>query len=482
MKRSDLFASESRRSPRAQHGQSSLEWGGVVALISAVVAVLFTLGVPQKTGHSVECSVASILHQTVAACEPPPPADRVNCITGSDTQQSNTSVEVSFVKVGHNQTLIKTTYSNGQVQYTLTDKDSAQAQADLFEAGVQVGDFGLDAQADASAGGELDGAHVWTFPNQAAADAFQQKVDSSGGWGQVAHDLAGPVGGWILNHIGIHGAPNPNDLDPKNLSYSYTGASVIGQINFDGNAGLGSDLSGQLKASLQAAGGFRVIQNASSTQTTTGQSGSVPLANGDIQVFVSLNGSADAALRATLFGPGASIQGNGVATVTMSPTGQLLQLQVSASADGTGNGAGKATSGDGQGSGEDGSGATAASGDEGGGSLASKLGITFGNGQGYSYTGTLDLQNDPTAQADLVTMLAGNQQSVSDLVSQMNSSGTQRVQPYSVSRTKTEIGIEGEVVDVGGGVNGTVTDTNQQYAGGWIHTPGGQWIQVNCER
>jgi hypothetical protein len=168
-----------------------------------------------------------------AGCQASPetPPNDVVCMTGSDTKESNTSAKVFFVQVGHDQTLLKTTYSNGEVQYTLTDKDSAQAIADLFQVEAEAGSVGLDVQAQASAGGELDGAHVWTFPDQSAANAFDQQVSSAGGWGQVAHDLPGgiPGAGSVLSFLGIDGSPDPNGLDTQQLAYSYTGASAGGQ-------------------------------------------------------------------------------------------------------------------------------------------------------------------------------------------------------------------------------------------------------------
>lgn len=451
-----------------------------------IVAVVL-LPVGQNVAHSIECNVEKILGHP-NACQTsagPTPSNEVVCQTSSQTNSSSDNVEVLFLKVGHDQTLIETKFSNGQVQYTLTDSKKAEAVANLVQGQAEVGGVGMDFEVEAAAGGALDGAHTWTFPNQAAADAFAKQVNSSGSWGQVAHDAAslgnvvpilGPVSSWagngLLNLIGIHGAPNPDDLAKQNLTYSYLGLSAIAEVSGKAEAGLGGEASLQLDAELKGAAGIRVITSASPVGqgASGGQNGAVPLKKGDVQLFLNLDGSGNAALQDLLFGPnaGGSVKTKGTAVVTLSPNGQLQMLQITGSADGTGTAGldGNNTQGSG---------------------LVQKLGlkVSDGAGGGINYTGTLNLTSNPAAQQQLISLLGGGATAgpaLAQLATQIDQNGTQRLQPYTVSRSTSGAGLEGEILDVGGGAAATVNQQNQSFNAGWIKAPSNGWQPVICKR
>jgi hypothetical protein len=466
-----------------QRGQATTEWAGVLLVVSLIVAAVVILPLGQNISHSLICNVEKILGNP-KACQAAPSAapNQLVCQTATQTNTSSDNVEVLFLKVGHNQTLIKTTYSDGEVQYTLTDSKQAELQAQPIQGELEVGSVGFDLEVKLAAGGALDGAHSWTFPNQQAAQGFENQVNSSGGWGQVAHDVAGlpsfipgagSVASWagngLLNLVGIHGAPDPNSLATKNLTYSYLGASAIGDATAKADAGLGGELGLQLQDELKLAAGARVITGAGPGVQGTG-SGAVPLKKGDVQLFINLNNNANGALQDMLLGPnaGASAQTAGTAVVTLSPSGQLQQVQLTASSDVTGTAGDKPPEG----------------------GLAGQLGLKVndGAGVGLNYTGTLNLVNNPSAKQALVSLLAGSSTpggatpALAQLTSQMYNNSTQRVQPYTVSRSQGGAGAEGEILDVGGGAAATVSQQNQQFNAGWIKAPGQGWEPVTCKR
>lgn len=273
------------------------------------------------------------------------------------------------------------------------DRDD-KLQADLVNAQREIGNVGFDVALAAAAGGQLQGSHTWTFPNAAAAKAFSDQVNSSGGWGSVLHDIAGPIGGGLLDLVGIHGAPDPSSLAPKNLTYSYISASLVGQLNGNANFGLGEGANAQLDAELKAAGGARLITtNPANLNPQSGQN------EGEVAKALNLN-------------------------------------------------------------------------------------VSDGSGSGYQYTGTLNLANDPSAKMALAQLLGSGTsgQGVSTLIQQMSTQGSERVQPYTVSRSQSGAGLELAVVDIGGGGQATVSQQNQSFSPGYVKPPNGTWQQVVCEK
>jgi len=497
----DMPISSSTRAPRHRprlssgRGQTTIELAGLLLVVAAIVAVIWSNGLPGNVGHTITCAVARILQ--TGGCQASPSASKPSnvlvCQAASQTNTADDQLSVLFLSVGHNNTLIETTYSNGQVQYTLVNTGTATAQADLLKVEGDVGGYGFDAELTAAAGGQLTGSHTWTFPNAAAAKAFASKVQSAGGWGVVAHDavgatvgsmpvVGGPLG-WLgnkaLSAVGINGAPDPGSLAPGNLTYSYVAAGAVGKLNGDFNLGVGPELSAELDGELKAAGGARLITSGSAGGGLSTQNGQVPLKKGDVQFFVELNGNANAALQDALLGPRAAGSGSfkGTAVVTLSPSGSLQQVQLTGSVDGTGSAGLKGSSPPGA---PPGSGAT-----EGGIAKSLNLNVSAGAGLGFQYTATLNLQNNPAARADLVSLLgAGGQstQATGDLLSQIGTNGTQRLQPYALTRSQGKLGAELEVVDVGGGADATVSKQNQSFDPGWVKAPGQSWQVVVCKR
>ena len=454
-----------------QSGQGTIEWLGVLLVVAVLLGVVVTLvpSLAPTIRQNTICAVQRVF-QMSSSCQASPgnkPSNEVVCATSTQTNVASDEVSVLFVKADNNHTLIKTTYSDGEVQYTLVDTGEAELQADLIKAEGEVGSLGFDVSLTAAGGGFLQGSHTWTFQNAQQAADFDHQVSSSGGWGAVMHDAAGPVGGWILDHVGIHGAPNPDDLDPKNLTFSYVAAGAVGQLNAGGNLGLGEAADAKLDAELKASLGARYITSDQSTDV--GSQGNVK--KGDVQFFVTLSGNANAALQAKLFGPSAtgSTMGTGTAIVTLGPDGSLQQLQLQASGQYTGAAGlhGGGTSGDT---------------DAGEVAKALNLNVNDGSGQGYQYSGVLNLANDPTAKQALVQTLTGDGSGVSSLMQDIGDNGTERIQPYSVSKSQSDAGLELEVVDIGGGAKGSTSSQSQGFSPGQIKVPGQGWQPVICQK
>jgi hypothetical protein len=306
-----------------ESGQGVVELGGVLLVIAMVIVVVAASGLAGRIARGVECNVAKAL-QLSQGCTGGPGSNpyQVVCRVSTSTNSAQLDVKVLFVRVSDNDTLVKMTYSDGSSSYLLTHAGMAQAEA-AIGGEFQVGSFGGTAEASAAAGGQLAGAQEWDFKTPQEAAAFDKKVQGHGGWNTIAHDLVSGVlppgvsnlAGWGLNLLGIHddgGLPSPTQR--------YVKGGFVGGVKAGVQGGVGG-ASAALDAELKAALGARL--------TVSGPN------KGQTQVYLQLDGKATANLQAELFGPG-SVQatagaggvGQAVATVTVSPSGQPLNVTV----------------------------------------------------------------------------------------------------------------------------------------------------------
>ena len=468
----------------SERGQSTVEWVGALLVVTVLVALVVAGGFPTQLEHGIECTVKKIIGQgggcTAVATAP----NVMPCPTSATTRTASDEFQVLFLDAGHKNTLIETIYSDGRVDYTLVDDGTLEAQ-EKFQAELKVGGFGFNAEASAAAGGELTGSYTFSFPNASAAAAFAKAVQSGGGWGVIAHDIAGgipiaaPVASGLLNLVGIHGAPNGGSLADQYHQYLTSGfvaAGAVGQLKGLASGDLGP-ASVELGAELSAAAGFREVYAGDPSEPDGPQ-------KGDVQIYVKLDGSADGSLMQALFGPkaAAAAKGNADAVITLDSSGHPKELEISARGNaGASGGLGVKQEG------EPGSGASEGSGgsSEAGGLLKSlDLSSTLGAGQGYQYTATLDLKDDPQAVHDLTSLLNPDSAgpAMTGLIDQINTEGKQRLQPYQQSTSQTGGGAALEVSDVGAGANVSVGTQSQHLFAGWVQNPGGSWEPVICEK
>lgn len=477
------------RTARSQSGQSTIEWSGVLILLALIVAVVIASGLGAQVSHHIECTIEQVFG---GGCQAPSTtaSNVVPCPTSAVTNTASDDFQIFFIKAGHKNTLIKTVYSNGRADYTLVDGGTLEAQAKL-QAEFEIGGAGFNAEASAAAGGELTGSYTFSFPNAAAADAFAKKVQSAGGWGVIAHDYAngipvvGPLASGALDLFGIDGAPSGSSLAQqynRYLTSSYVGAGAVGQLNALAQGGAGP-ASAELGAELSAALGFREITAGDPNNPEGPQ-------KGDVQIYLKLDGSADGSLMEALFGPsiGAQADGSGDAVVTLNSKGQPTELEITASGSYGANGGLQVSKPEnGQEGGSNGSGAKGSEGSGGGaGGLLKSLDVSAkgGQGQGYKYTATLDLANNPQAVQDLTSLLNPSSAgpAMTQLISQINTNGKQRVQPYQQSTSSTGGGVALEIADIGAGTDLSVNSQNQHMFAGWIQTPGQSWQPVVCQQ
>ncbi len=443
-----------------ESGQAMVEFGGVLVVIAVIIAVVAVSSVPGEIAHGLECNVKKVLQLGGCTSGAQSNPYKVVCRVSTSTNSAQLDMKVAFVRVSDNDTLVKMTYSDGSSSYLLTHAGMAQAEA-AIGGEFEVGSFGGSAEASAAAGGQLAGAQEWDFKAPKEAAAFEKKVQGHGGWNTIAHDLvdgALPPGlsnlaGWGLNALGMHddsGLPNPTQR--------YVKGGFVGGVKAGVQGGVGG-ASAALDAELKAALGARV--------TLSGPD------EGQTQVYLQLDGKATANLTGELFGPdsvkatgGAGGIGQAVATVTVSPSGQPLNVTITAWGGYTLNGGAKL------------SGANAQELENA--LKKASLKTSSGSGPGLQWTGTIDLKQHPGDVSDLLGTLNGGA-ALAQLIQDFNQDGTQEVQPFALKRSEGGGGAEGDF-GVGLGAEGNSTNTTQTYTPGLVKPPGQAWGGMVCTK
>ena len=387
------------------------------------------------------------------------------CLVSSTTSTSSAEVFVAFVEVGKESTLIKEVHSDGSVTFTLIDNNSVAGK--LFLGGkAKIGRFGASVSAEASAGGRLEGARVFEFPDAESAAEFEENVQAAGGFDGILRDLAGfndeyfgipnPVGGlddWALDQLGVDDDENLPEPDAEYVS---------GEVFLDANAQAGGGaggIDGELAAAIAAAGGVRTY--------TSGDR------EGESEVFIELDAEATGTLTSSLFGVGGGLGGDvsGVVMLTLDENFEPTEFSISTSTGYTGSLdltaelQGKDTKAVGQ--------------------LLEEASISgsSGTGQQVDLEGKLDM-TDPENRAAVLSLLnpspAGRLRGALNVARRLEEDGTLSIDTSTTSQS--EGGGEFKVgVGVGGGGGVTSSREEENRTAGIERPPGGTWAPRVCK-
>ncbi len=453
---------------RGESGQEAIEYGGLLVLVAAIITMLFSLGIAGTVQRGIVCALDEIFHTGTCASAPAYPVSVSTKTVGYDGR-------VIIVDGGHSYTVTLTHLSNGTAQISLVNTGSLGVSARVG-AEVELGPLGgAEAQAQAGGGVYVNGSTTWTFPNWSTADKYWHQISSGNSVGLAVNDtlnssvpLAGHFLSGLFNDItGDSGAPTQHSINGRYLTATAAGGGVQGTASAGAGANIGS-LGADIKASVSAKAGLEHINSGAQ--------------KGDWQGTIALSVDGDGSLGDALFGPHASGIGalDGEATVTFSPNGTPLELEVTASGDGvweaTGAG-GQAPEGSAHGGTSPESGDGAGAGGEGGKSeplLSVSHEAAGGEGAGSKFVGTLDLSDDPAAQAALEQVLEGNTSQIPVLIADMNAHGTEYTQSYHLKKSSSTYGGE---VNVGGGGGAELSDGNSSacYDPPRVRQDGGPW-------
>jgi hypothetical protein len=452
---------------RGESGQEAIEYGGLLILIAALVTMLFSFGIAGMLQRGVTCALDEIFQLGTCASAPAYPVSVSTKTVGYDGR-------VIIVDGGHSYTVTETHLSNGTAQISLVNTGTLGVSARVG-AEVELGPLGgAEAQAQAGGGVYVNGSTTWTFPNWATADKYWHQISSGNSLGLAVNDglnASVPVAGHFLAGLfdditGDKGAPTQHSIDGRYLTATAVGGGAQGTASAGAGANVGS-LGADIKASVSAQAGLERIN-----------SGEL---KGDWQGTVHLTLDGDGSLGDALFGPHASGIGSldGDVTVTFGPDFTPRELEVT----GSGDGVWEATGQGGQppeGSAHGGSSSESGGGEGGGegGKSEPLLSVSHegagGEGVGSKFVGTLDLRDDPAAQAALEQVLAGDTSQIPVLIADMNAHGTEYTQSYHLSKSSSTYGGE---VNVGGGGGAELNDGRSSacYDPPRVRQNGGPW-------
>lgn len=455
---------------RGESGQEAIEYGGLVVLIAALVAMLLSLGLAGIVQRGILCALDDIFHTGTCPSAPVYPVS-------VSTKTVGYNGRVIIVDGGHSYTVTETHLSNGTAQISLVNTGTLGVSARVG-AEVELGPLGgAEAQAQAGGGVYANGSTTWTFPNWATADKYWHQISSGNSLGLAVNDgltSSVPVAGHFLAGLfdditGDHGAPTQHSIDGRYLTATAAGGGVQGTASAGAGANVGS-LGADIKASVSAQAGLERINSGAQ--------------KGDWQGTVHLTLDGDGSLGDALFGPHASGIGSldGEVTVTFGPDFTPRELEVTGSGDGvweaTGAG-GQAPEGSAHGgTSPGGEGESSAGGEGGGGESEPLLSVSHegagGEGVGSKFVGTLDLSDDPAAQAALEKVLTGDTSQIPVLIADMNAHGTEYTQSYHLKKSSSTYGGE---VNVGGGGGAELSDGSSSacYDPPRVRQNGGPW-------
>ena len=436
---------------------------GVLFVVALIIGALVATGLAGDIATGMKDAICRI---TGGDCGGQQIAeDPERCLLSQTTSTSSAEVFVAFVEVGKESTLVKEVHSDGSVTYTLIDNDSVAGK--LFAGGkAKIGRFGASVSAEASAGGRLEGARVYEFPDAESAQEFEERVQAAGGFDGILRDIAGlndsflgvpnPVGGvddWVLDRFGVD---EDRDLPEPNATYT-TGEAFI-EAEADAGAGLGG-IDGELAAAIAGAGGVR--------RYTSGDR------EGETEVFIELEAEATGTLTSTLFGVGGGVGGDteGVVTLTLGPDLEPTEFSIRTAAGYTGS---LDLSAELQG--KD---AKAL------GRLLEEASVSgsSGSGEKIDVEGTLDM-TDPENRAAVLSLLnpdpAARVRGAVDVARRLDEDGTLTLDTSTT--TRSEGGGEIKVgLGIGGGGALETSREEENRTAGFERPPGGTWAPRVCK-
>lgn len=399
---------------RGSAGQVSSEYLGVLLLVAVVIAAVIVAAPGPTIGERLEQLICQI-----GGGDCPDPDEDEPCTASSSSREASLNLQILAVDLGQGGSYLREDRSDDTSVFTIADKASIEA-ALRAGARAQVGNVGFEATAEAAAGGRLEGAQQFTVPTD-DADDLEDALRRQGGFGQIVRDnVESGVLGLALDPLNdeVFGEDEPDLPEPTS---EYVEVEGIARAGAGASAEAGPAGGAGVEAALEAAGGARRILSGEN--------------EGDIELYIQLDGSVAGSLSAATLGPGGGGDVSGVATLTLKDgtTPRELKLSLSTGYTGSLNIAQSAEGAD-------------------LGNLSRVLeqasaGGSAGSGQTLEFGAALNLENPDNRDAALGLITRGPA-GVPDLVRRFDDDGTLTLQTADVDESEFEAG-----ANVGLGIN-----------------------------
>ena len=165
---------------RSEDGQSTIEYLAVVLLVAVVVGAAAALVVVTGLGERVTAAMRRALCVvTGEVCDEARRAAAVPCVTASDRHSESGSLQVTVVRVGEDEVLVRETRSDGSVALTLIgDQQLGLDVGTGVDARVRWGrrSFAVGRELRAAVLAQRGHGKTWIAPDAATADRLVQRV------------------------------------------------------------------------------------------------------------------------------------------------------------------------------------------------------------------------------------------------------------------------------------------------------------------
>jgi hypothetical protein len=165
---------------RAPDGQASVEWIGLLLLVTALFGLGAAMAQAGFLGRHVTRQVARALCVVRSGdCE----RDREPCAVSSARDAGSVTFNLGIVRIGHGDEALVQENSDGTVSITQADERTLGLEGGWGVSGrLDVGgvDLAVSAQATASALGRLQGGRTWVVGSRAEAEDLLHRLDAGG--------------------------------------------------------------------------------------------------------------------------------------------------------------------------------------------------------------------------------------------------------------------------------------------------------------
>ena len=371
-------------------------------------------------------------------------ADTEPCVIATSGREAELNIQVLLVDLGQGGSYLREDRSDGTTVFTIADRATLEAAARIGARG-RIGNVGIEASAEATAGGALEGAVQYTVPTE-DAEELEDALRRQGSFGQILRDgaesgLAGPLVDGVNDFI--FGEDEPELPEP---SATFIDVSVIAGATGELGAEAGPVFGAELEAAIEGAGGGRRIMSGPN--------------EGDIEVYIQLDASAAGSLSAATLGPGISGETSVVAILTLDGGTTPKELRLTGSAEYAGS----------INLGDELKGAEL-------GDLAriledASVGASEGSGQSIELGVTLDLTDSANRDAAL-GLLTGGGAGVPEFIRRVDEDGTVTLQTADVESSDFEAGAN-VGLGVNAGADGSESSRDSETTSAAIRLPDGR--------
>ncbi|WP_433327522.1 hypothetical protein [Spirillospora sp. CA-294931] len=214
-------------------GASGLEYGAVILVGALVLGVLGAFIVPGgPAAQNIEYAMCKLV-KGEKECVSPKEKDLkpTSCTTSTTTNSQGNRIDIAFLQLGSEVTLIRSTDSTGRVTITAINTRALGATAGLGATAQRGNAFALGADIDVTARFKLGNGDSWVFDSGDEADRFVQDIRKKAAQNSLKglKTLIPALGGKVIKALDTPDLRGP-DITRREYEFGGTAEGSIGGI------------------------------------------------------------------------------------------------------------------------------------------------------------------------------------------------------------------------------------------------------------